>query len=68
MKILKLLAIAAAVCSLSACAPRIVTSLNKEYAPLDYREEVLVIPLDQPEPEQAEVLGKAYTGLTFLSV
>lgn len=59
--------IAAAFIVLSSCNPKISTSLSKSYPPLDYRQDVVVIGLNQPEPENAEVLGKVNAGDTGFS-
>ena len=40
---------------LSSCSPKISTSLSKNYPPLDYQQEVIVIGLDQAEPDNSEV-------------
>lgn len=42
---------------LSSCNPKISTSLSKNYPPLDYDVEVIVIGLDQEDPDNAENLG-----------
>lgn len=51
----------------SSCSPKISTSLSKNYPPLDYKQEVVVIGLDQAEPENAEVLGQVKIGDTGFS-
>lgn len=51
----------------SACNPKISTSISKTYPPLDYKQEVIVIGLDQPEPVNAEVLGQVKIGDTGFS-
>jgi hypothetical protein len=38
----------------SSCNPKISSKLSKTYPPLDYRQEVIVIGLDQAESENAE--------------
>lgn len=48
----------------SSCNPKISTSLSKSYPTLDYKQDVLVISLDQSEPENAEVLGQVKIGDT----
>ncbi|HPM03715.1 MAG TPA: hypothetical protein PK816_16265 [Candidatus Cloacimonadota bacterium] len=53
--------------SLSSCNPKISTSISRSYPPLDYQQEVVVIGLDQPEPDNAEVLGQVKTGDTGFS-
>ena len=47
---------------LSSCSPKISTSISKTYPPLAYKEDVVVIGLNQPEPEDAEVLGLVKIG------
>ena len=42
---------------LESCNPKISTSLSKSYAPLDYKEEVFVIGINQAEPDDSEFLG-----------
>lgn len=39
------------------CAPTITTSLSKKYPPIDNTQEVKVIEMNQPVPENSEVLG-----------
>ena len=39
------------------CSPKISTSISSAYAPLDYKEEVVVLGLTHPEPDSAEFLG-----------
>lgn len=51
----------------SSCSPKISTSLSKSYPPLDYKQEVLVIGLDQAVPENSEVLGQVKIGDTGFS-
>lgn len=38
------------------------TSLAKTYPPIDYREEIRVIDLDKPIPDNAEQLGEVKIG------
>lgn len=51
----------------SACNPKISTKISRSYPPLDYKQEVFVIGLDQPEPDNAEVLGQVKIGDTGFS-
>lgn len=51
----------------SSCNPKISTSLSKSYPTLDYKQDVLVLSLDQAEPENAEVLGQVKIGDTGFS-
>ena len=67
MKKLHLLITLAALIFFGSCNPKITTSLSKSYAPLDYREEVVVIGLNQPEPDDAETLGQVKIGDTGFS-
>jgi hypothetical protein len=46
------------------CNPRVSTRLTKSLPPLDYKQEVLVIALNQIEPENAEILGTVEIGET----
>jgi len=51
----------------SSCGPRISTSISRTYPPLDYRQEVVVIGLEQTEPDDAEILGQVKIGDTGFS-
>ncbi|HAN79563.1 MAG TPA: hypothetical protein DCQ31_18275 [Bacteroidales bacterium] len=51
----------------SSCNPKISTSIIRTYSPLDYKQEVVVISLDQMEPENVEVLGEVKIGDTGFS-
>lgn len=51
----------------SSCNPKISTSISRTYPPLDYKQEVIVIGLDQSEPDNAEVLGQVKIGDTGFS-
>ncbi len=46
----------------SACSPTVSTTINKSYPELEYAQDVLVIGLDQEDPENAEVLGQVKIG------
>ena len=52
---------------LNSCNPKISTSLSKNYPPLDYKQEVIVIDINQQEPENSEVLGQVKIGDTGFS-
>lgn len=52
---------------LSACNPRISTSINKTYPPLDYKQKVIVIGLSETEPKKAEIIGRVRIGDTGFS-
>lgn len=62
MKNLLPLLLIAIVISISSCAPKITTNIQKSYAPLDYKQEVMVININQKQPENAEVLGEIKIG------
>ena len=62
MKHLQSLLFITALLFLNSCNPKISTSLSKKYPALDYKQAVLVIGLDQTEPDEAEVLGKVKIG------
>lgn len=49
------------------CSHRVSTSLSKSYPALYYQQEVVVIGLDQPVPENTEVLGQVKLGDTGFS-
>ena len=51
----------------SSCSPKISTSISKNYPPLDYKQEVIVIGLSESEPDKAEVLGQVKIGDTGFS-
>jgi hypothetical protein len=52
---------------LNACSPKIATSVNKNYAVLDYREDVRVFDVEETEPDDAELLGTVKIGDTGFS-
>lgn len=52
---------------LSSCAPKISTSISKNYSALDYREEVRVFGLQDPVPNNSEELGVLKIGDTGFS-
>ena len=52
---------------LSSCAPKISTNLNKNYKPLDYRQDVLVFGINSEIPDNTEVLGSVRIGDTGFS-
>lgn len=49
---------------LSSCNPQITTHISTTYPPLNYKQKVIVIELDQLEPDNAEVLGQIKIGDT----
>ena len=67
MKNLKLLFIFILILPVCACNPKVSTSLSKRYPALDYREDVLVLGLDQEEPDDAEFIGLVKVGDTGFS-
>jgi hypothetical protein len=52
---------------LGACSPRITTQINKNYSPLDYKEDIVVFKLEDPIPDQSEELGTVRIGDTGFS-
>jgi hypothetical protein len=52
---------------LAACSPSITRTISKSYAPLDYREEVLVLDLQTPVPAGADAMGSIKFGDTGFS-
>ncbi|MCK4661442.1 MAG: hypothetical protein KAT68_01145 [Bacteroidales bacterium] len=58
MKKLHVLLILIILIAFSSCNPKISTSISKSYPPLDYKQEVVVIGLNQQVPENSEVLGQ----------
>ena len=47
---------------IAACSPKVTSSLTSSYPPLDPSEEVYVVELNAPEPENAEFLGSFKIG------
>lgn len=62
MKKLHGLLIITALIFFSSCSPKISTSVIKNYPPLEYKQEVVVIGLSELEPDIAEVLGQVKIG------
>lgn len=58
MKKLHLLIIATTLLYFSSCSPKISTSLTKNLPPIDYKQEIIVIGLNQLEPDNFELLGE----------
>ncbi len=52
---------------LSSCAPKISTTISKNYAPLDYQEDVRVFGIDDAYPVNSEELGTVKIGDTGFS-
>lgn len=67
MKKLHLFIMTAGLIFFSSCSHRVSTSLSKSYPALNYQQEVVVIGLDQPAPENTEVLGQVKLGDTGFS-
>ena len=65
-KIMKQITIAFIGCllTLSSCAPKISTSLNKNYAATDHSAEVRIFELHDPTPDNAEEIGVVKIGDT----
>jgi hypothetical protein len=53
---------------LTSCSARLTSSLQKTYAPLDYREEVRVFEIGEEIPPNAEKLGTIKVGDSGFSV
>lgn len=51
----------------TACSPKVTKKISKSYAPLDYREEVLVLDLQTPVPDGADHIGSIRIGDTGFS-
>lgn len=64
MKKIRGLFIVCALILFSSCNPKVFTSISRSYPPLDYMQDVVVIGLDQAEPDDAEVLGQVKIGDT----
>lgn len=56
--------LAGAALLLVACNPRVASSLVTAYAPLDFREQVIVLGLNETVPQDAEYLGEVKVGDT----
>lgn len=48
--------------TLISCNPKLTSSIVKSYPPLDYKENVYVIGVDQPEPSNSQFLGELKIG------
>ncbi len=66
MRIISILLIGCIV-FLGSCAPKISTTISKNYSALDYREEVQVLGLQDPVPKSSEELGIVKIGDTGFS-
>lgn len=62
MKTIYIIFFGLAVIFLSSCSPKVTTIIAKNYPALSYDKEVLVIELNQVQPENAEVLGEVKVG------
>lgn len=67
MKKLHGLLIISALILFSSCNPKISTSISRSYPPLDYKQDIVVIGLDQSQPDNSEVLGQVKIGDTGFS-
>ncbi|MGQ1891794.1 hypothetical protein ACT29H_15240 [Thermophagus sp. OGC60D27] len=67
MKKSYVLLIISALILFSSCNPKISTSISRSYPPIDYKQDILVIGLDQSEPDNSEVLGQVKIGDTGFS-
>jgi len=47
---------------MTSCSPKISTSISKNYSALDYREDVVVLGLEDAVPENAELLRTVKNG------
>ena len=52
---------------LNSCSPKISTTINKNYAAIDFREEVRIFGIKDPIPANSEVLGVVNIGDTGFS-
>ena len=52
---------------LSSCNPKVTTSLMKSYPPIDYKQEIIVIGVNNVEPDSFEILGQVKIGDTGFS-
>lgn len=52
---------------LNSCSPKISTTINKNYAPIDFREEVRIFGMQDEIPANSEVLGVINIGDTGFS-
>jgi len=53
---------------LTSCSAKLTSSIHKTYAPLDYREEVIVFEIGEKIPSNAEKLGTIKVGDSGFSV
>lgn len=62
MKKLHALVTIAVLLLFSSCNPKITSTISRSYPPLDYKQEVAVIGLEDKEPDNAELLGQVKIG------
>lgn len=62
MKKLHALVTIAVLLIFSSCNPKITTTISRSYPPLDYKQDVAVIGLEDKEPDNAELLGQVKVG------
>lgn len=67
MKTLHLLIMISGTLLFGSCSHRVSTSLSKSYPALNYQQEVVVIGLNEAEPDNSEVLGQVKLGDTGFS-
>lgn len=44
------------------CKTKVITTINKSYTPIDYRDKIIVFELNEALPENVEILGKIKIG------
>lgn len=47
---------------MTACSPKVTTTILKDYGPADYDDEIAVVGLEDPAPDGAEMLGEIRIG------
>jgi hypothetical protein len=62
MKICKYILILAALFAVVSCAPKVSKTITRSYPPLDYREDVLVLDIQTPVPNNAIEIGTIRIG------
>jgi|GEM_PF-585878 len=64
----KLILIIGVLLFMASCAPRISTSITRQFPPLDPQEEVFVFGMQDPQPGNAEMLGVVRIGSPMTSI
>ncbi len=67
MDIRKTIGLIVALALISACSPKVTSTLQKSYQPISYDQEVFVLGLNEEVPSQAEVIGSIKVGDNGLS-